>query len=286
MGVPFSAAAISPTAIGLTDAQLNGSTRSRRRACVIVNGAFASRYFPGQDPVGRTLVLYDDQTFGWSRTIVGVVADVRGQRSRKPRRRPSSFRTPSIPTCSCRRCWSGRRCRRRDRRGDPRSASTAYDPQLLVQRIRPMDDVVSGALSRPRFNLLLVGCFAARRAGPRRGRHLRRAGVSGDAAHARDRHPHGARRARGDVLRLVLREGMAPVAVGAARDGRGARRRRERSARCCSASRRWIPSASPRRPRSWRRSRCSPVTSRRAARRASIRSSRCGRSSRPRAVRT
>ena len=34
------------------------------------------------------------------------------------------------------------------------------DPKLVVLRIRPMDDVVAGAISRPRFNLLLLGAFA------------------------------------------------------------------------------------------------------------------------------
>ena len=75
-----------------------------------------------------------------------------------------------------------------------RDRITAYDPHLLVQRIRPMDEVISGALSRPRFNLLLVGTFAVL------GLLLAAVGiygvvvVPGDPAHPRDRHPHRARR--------------------------------------------------------------------------------------------
>src|SRR4030095_436254 len=60
-----------------TDDQLNAQTVPMN-GVAIVNQVFASRYFPGEDPVGRTLVIADDQAFGWSRTIVGVVADVRG----------------------------------------------------------------------------------------------------------------------------------------------------------------------------------------------------------------
>jgi ABC-type antimicrobial peptide transport system permease subunit len=44
---------------------------------VIVNAALASRYFPGEDPVGHTIVLPDLGTFAAVRTIVGVAADVR-----------------------------------------------------------------------------------------------------------------------------------------------------------------------------------------------------------------
>src|SRR5258705_753975 len=36
----------------------------------------------------------------------------------------------------------------------------AFDPQLVLLGIRPMDAVISGALSGPRFNLLLLGSFA------------------------------------------------------------------------------------------------------------------------------
>ena len=45
--------------------------------------------------------------------------------------------------------------------GSLRARLAAYDPRLLVLRIRPLDAVISGALSRPRFNLLLLSAFAA-----------------------------------------------------------------------------------------------------------------------------
>jgi putative ABC transport system permease protein len=45
--------------------------------------------------------------------------------------------------------------------GAIRQRLAAYDPQLLVLRMRPMDALVGGALSRPRFNLLLLSSFAA-----------------------------------------------------------------------------------------------------------------------------
>ena len=199
----------------LTDAELNASTVPSSGSA-IVNASFAARYFPGVDPVGRTLVVYDDQTFGWSRTIVGVVADVRGHAVSEaaapvvfiPHAQhpdvfvPSLIVRSSLPPGAVAAAL-------RDR-------IAAYDPQLLVQRIRPMEEVVAGALSRPRFNLLLVGGFAAL------GVLLAAIGIYGVvsflvAERTREIGIRVALGARGaDVLRLVVGESMAPVVAGIA----------------------------------------------------------------------
>ena len=215
LGIPFVRGRNFSDTDRWTDDQLNSRT-APDGGVIIVNQAFASRYFGEQDPIGRSLVLYDDQTFGWHRTIVGVVADVRSHAVAEgaapavfvPHAQhpdmflPSLVVRTSLPAASVAPAL--------------RARIERYDPRLLVQRIRPMEEVVSGALSRPRFNLLLIGSFALV------GLLLAGVGIYGVVSFLVTQRTReiGIRMALGarahDVRRLVVLDGMMPVIAGAA----------------------------------------------------------------------
>jgi putative ABC transport system permease protein len=128
---------------------------------VVVNEAFAHKVFPGEDPLGRRLVFGRNDATHW--TIVGVVGSVRGgELGAEPE--PRMYRTMGQ---SEDRYLSLMRLSVRTA-GDPIGASRAVEGQLYaVDRSQPVFDVksmdqrVGETLAPQRFQLLLIGTFAA-----------------------------------------------------------------------------------------------------------------------------
>ena len=105
--------------------------------------------------------------------------------------------------------------------GDPAAFATtlrhevqALDKDQPIYNVRTMDDVVANSLGTRRVSMQLFTVFACAALLVRRDRHLWRDGLFRHATHSGNRHPHGARRAKVDVLRLVVRQGMTLVAIG------------------------------------------------------------------------
>ena len=180
------------------------------RDTVLVNAALAKAYMAGIDPVGARLA----HPYGGTVRIVGVVGDMHYtglDRPAEPAVHAALPRYKGFP-------W--RLVVRTS--GDPKPLAAALhaiarrlDSGTLLYNIRTLDDMRDGALDTPRLMAGLLGLFAALAA------TISLTGVAGVAAYtaARRTREMAVRLTLGaeprTVLALLLRQSLAPVAVGA-----------------------------------------------------------------------
>lgn len=129
---------------------------------IIVNEAFARKFFPNEDPIGKRIKpgISTDENKPVMREIIGVVADVRN-RDLSSELRPGYFvpeaqvpfnqMTMVVKTST-----------------DPHSLIgaiqrevTSMDKELPVYNIKTMDDYLAASVAAPRFNTTLLAIFAA-----------------------------------------------------------------------------------------------------------------------------
>lgn len=127
---------------------------------VIIHESLARRLFPNEDPVGKRLKLINPEHEPDWRTIVGVVKDIRYS-GLDDSDRPAIY-TPFAQTPFL---WSYMFIRTKgapqQMAGSIRSAVKSVNPNLVAAGIRPMEQLVHQSIARPRFNVLLIGSFAA-----------------------------------------------------------------------------------------------------------------------------
>lgn len=190
---------------------------------IIVNEAFAQRFFDGQNPLARQVTVRRDATH----QVIGVVADVKqeGLDTAPP---PMVF--VPIPQVSDRLMAVIRTftpsyftIRATGARGLPAGLAdavkreiAAVDATLALSRIHSMEEVVGRSIASQRFNMSLVGLFAGL------GLLLAGVGVYGVVSYsvAQRTNEIGVRIALGaravDVVGLVLKQGLTLAAIGVA----------------------------------------------------------------------
>lgn len=131
-------------------------------AVMVVTQSFARKYFPGEDPIGKMIKpgLGDGFTkSSTNRQIVGVVADVKqfGLTAETVPQYylPFSQAMISDPSLAIR------------TKGHPgsvavavRAAVASLDPSIPLYDVRPLDDYVARSAAQPRFQAVLLSCFA------------------------------------------------------------------------------------------------------------------------------
>jgi putative ABC transport system permease protein len=125
---------------------------------IIVNAAFARRYWPGENALGKRL-RFDEEKDEWL-TVVGVAADSRN-RGLDTDPQPlmylpyHAFALPFMSVVA-------------RSPGGPGAVASAVraevrriDPDLPVDKARPVDDIVRDSVAEPRFRATLLALFAA-----------------------------------------------------------------------------------------------------------------------------
>ena len=135
--------------------ETTGEDREASPRVVLVNETLARRYWPGQDPVGKTVAIEIGEA-----TVIGVTADVCHAGPTTPaspemylpytqfnvRAATLVLRTTGSPAALA---------------GPLRDAVRRSDPNLPVAAVAPMDDLVSRSVAQARFVAVLLTGFAA-----------------------------------------------------------------------------------------------------------------------------
>jgi predicted permease len=189
--------------------------RAGAQTVALINQAMAERYWPGQDPVGKSLRLSVTDVTDTTALIVGVVGNIKNYNLEEPAaaqiylafaQLPSGFARLVVRTMS-----------------EPLAAATAVrqavwsiDNDQPVWRVRTLESLLDRAVSGSRFMMQLVSCFSVLAL------LLAVVGIYGVVSYSVNQRTHeiGVRAALGarrrDIIKLVVGHGLVLIVTGVA----------------------------------------------------------------------
>jgi putative ABC transport system permease protein len=193
----------------------DGRDTKEAQPVVIINQTFAQRFFSGEDPLGKRLV-FEGGSGTTTREIVGIVGDVRHAGLDEPA--SPEFYFPFTQFIPARLTVVARTAS--DDTNTTAAALRAVirenDKDSPIYNVRTMNQLLSASVAKRRFNMILLGGFAAVAL------LLASLGIYGVISYTVTQRTHeiGIRVALGaqprDVLRMILGQGMTLTLIGVA----------------------------------------------------------------------
>jgi putative ABC transport system permease protein len=188
--------------------------RADSKKVVVISEKTAQHYWPGQDPIGKRLKPGDTNSDVPWREVIGVVKDVRQNDFIAQPKMQMYFAYRQMKNVAANALVVRTSIEPMSLATSVRNAIWAVDKDQPVADIDTMDHIVSEAIARQRFSMLLLGIFAALAL------VLAAVGLYGVMSYsvAQRTHEIGIRIAlgagRGDVLTMTMKQGLKLVIWG------------------------------------------------------------------------